>query len=140
MIAQQGLFLMGSTDHPSEVQGIEAFNFTPRGGPPTQSGLASLFSPGERSRGRPPYIDFCAIVIPTPVKGRMLRHLAGTYNKTEARIYPDLAGFSSALHRLSVELEGAPRRSRTVRQDLEEQQLREFQSSPVWHELQRPLA
>jgi len=93
MIAQEGLFIVGATPENPGIVGIDSFPITP-GDPPARSALKSLFAPDERRPGRPQRLPFVALVIPSRLKTRVMRHLAGTYNRERRVLFPDLAGFS----------------------------------------------
>lgn len=95
MVAQEGLFIAGATPENPGITGVESFPLTP-GDPPARSALKSLFAPIERGPGRPQRLPFVALVIPSRLKTRVLRHLCGTYNRKRSVLFPDLAGFSDA--------------------------------------------
>jgi len=96
MSAQEGLFITGTTPSKPGIRGVDNFPIavvsTPR-----QKALPSLFAPKEREPGRPRVLPFVAIVIPSRLKRRMLKHLEGTYNRRRRVLFPDLAGFCEAL-------------------------------------------
>jgi hypothetical protein len=103
MTAQEGLFIVGATPENPGIAGIDSFPITP-GDPPAPSALKSLFAPDERGPGRPQRLPFVALVIPSRLKGRVLRQLRGTYNRKRSVLFPDLAGFSDAFKQGDFEL------------------------------------
>lgn len=95
MQVQEGLFLASAVPVHPGLPGVDALALT-ASKPVGQGSLAKLFTESSRSRGRPPQVAFCAIVIARTTKVKMRDHLAGTYNRTERILFPDIAGFREA--------------------------------------------
>ena len=96
MQAQEGLFISGAVPSAPTPAGVDGLPLQV-GEPPYRERLDSLFAPEERRAGRPPQLPFVVLLVPTPVKARMLRHLEGTYNRSQRMLFPDLPGMVDAL-------------------------------------------
>ena len=108
MQAQEGLFFASAVPKWRQPSGINGM-FTSASNPVGKEVFES-FLENNRRRGRPPSIPFCAIVIPKPVKDRMIAHLNGTYNRTESVLFPDIDGFQVALKGNRVSTLDEPRK------------------------------
>lgn len=128
MIAQQGSFLLGTEPDEPEVAGVEAFVLSPRSGPPGEK-LGKLAQPADRGKGRPAYVDFCAILIPPNLKTRMLQHLESTYTKRFRTMYPDMAGFADAVLNQRMALPTPPTSGPGLMDDIKKVRARETRSA-----------
>jgi hypothetical protein len=96
MAAQEGLFIASWT--PSEPQIENVLDVAlPKSDPPGLEAINGIFRAEVRPPGMPFKLPFCALVIPTFVKKRVLAHLDATYNRNRAYLYPDLEGFKHEL-------------------------------------------
>ncbi len=83
MKAQEGMFVGGPMLPGENIPLVDDIPLNHHAGPGADK-FEALFAAEERTVGRPAAVPFCALVIPTPVKERMRRHLAGTYNRSRA--------------------------------------------------------
>ncbi len=104
MRAQEGLFISGAVPDGPPASGVQGFPLLGRKAPGA-SALRTLFSPEERKRGRPRGLPFCVLTITTPLKGRVLEHLADFHHKTERRLFPDVDGLRQAFERGNLNLQ-----------------------------------
>jgi hypothetical protein len=96
MKAQEGMFVGGPILPGDNIPLVDDIPLNSYVGPGAEK-FGVLFAPEERKVGRPAAVPFCALVIPTVVKERMRRHLAGTYNRSRATLFPDIDGFRDAI-------------------------------------------
>lgn len=96
MKAQEGMFVGGPMLPGENIPLVDYIPLNHHAGPGADK-FEALFAAEERTVGRPAAVPFCALVIPTPVKERMRRHLAGTYNRSRATLFPDIDGFRDAI-------------------------------------------
>jgi hypothetical protein len=103
MIAQEGSFLTGTVPDNPDVDGVDGISLNPRE-TPAPGALESLFSSSTRRAGRPHRLPFVVLVIPPKLKRSMLRHLETTFNRSYRQLFPDIAGFVTALQRRQVDM------------------------------------
>lgn len=96
LAAQEGLFFTGVVPSTDGVAGVDGVSLGEGLRPLPSDRLASLLTLGQRYRGRPASVPFCAIVIPSGIKKAMLAHLSTTYNRSRAVLFPDAGGFKAA--------------------------------------------
>lgn len=103
MRAQEGLFISGAVPSRGGVEGIDGFPLT-SSVPPGNERLSSLLGAEGRGPGRPQALPFCALIIPPSLKRRLLPHLEGTYNRSYRALFPDIAGFKTAVDEGRIDL------------------------------------
>lgn len=85
--AQEGFFATGNIPTtPGEVfRGFEV--------PFAAIEPGSLDLTEDRGRGAPPKLPFVAVIIKAGLKPKLLRYLAGSYNRSARTLFPDFPGF-----------------------------------------------
>lgn len=103
MVAQEGLFLTGAVPDGPNARGIDALPLDQATAPGSKA-LGNLFAAEPRKAGRPKKLPFVVLVIPSILKRKLLPHLETTYNRNHRQLFPDIAGFVTALRAETLDL------------------------------------
>ncbi|MFD4637388.1 FRG domain-containing protein [Lentzea sp. NPDC058436] len=104
MVAQEGLFLTGAVPDGLNARGIDGLPLDQADAPGSKA-LNALFAPESRKAGRPKKLPFVVLVIPAALKRKLLPHLESTYNRSYRQLFPDIAGFVTALRAGNLNLD-----------------------------------
>ncbi|MDP4014176.1 MAG: FRG domain-containing protein [Candidatus Nanopelagicales bacterium] len=114
MRAQEATFLASAVPDSPTVTGVDDIYIGVGQAPPGDKKLTRALSLGDRDRGRPLKLPFLAILIPPRIKQKTRQTLESGYLINESRLFPDLAGFATALQEGRVKL--APESDANVRE------------------------